>query len=979
MNRIHLEVLMRRSLPALALVAVAAAWSGCQPNGAYVDVRITTGAMPATPIVSIELDLTLAGNSTTTTLMEHDGRPIQFPTDALLQVVKGTGMLDIVAVGHDASGAAVLRGEAMTNVAGHSVAHADIVLSAIPTGPAPQLTILPAMGAFGKVAVGAASATTTFNITNSGTAPTTMLGVSISGANASDFMSMNDGCTGLMLAMGGGCTVGVQFKPAQAGLSMAQLTVSGGASATAPLGGEGIPPSAFASTPGAGEFGPVPFSGAHNYDDIPFTIMNTGAADSGTLFTSIEGNDAATFAIRGDGCGGKPLVGGASCMLTVRFTPGTRGAKVGTLVIKATPGGLLPVSLAGSGQAPALLTIAPLMTTLNNAVDINTTGSESANLTVANGGDLPAPATVSASDAVNFAITDGCNGAMLNPGSTCPMTVKLAPKSFGNRSTTLTVANGVSGMNAATVAGVGRDSVQLTVVTNGNGIGTVTAPAGVEGTGISCGAACTQHYYRTTANPMVTLSASYDASGVDVAWSAPCTGSTTSCAVTLSTATVVTVTFTKKTHTLTLTRSSAAGGATGTVSGTGLDCGGAGACSVVVNHGDTVALTAHPTAGFFSTWSGGGCGGGALTCTTAPITADTTVNASFSIANLIFTTSTTYTVDVLRVHDPLNQMDGTRGADQFCRDRAAAAGITGRTITSLLTTGTTLAAARLGSARGWVRIDGRPFGDDASTFFESNYHVLYPPRLDEFGKPIDSSYDSASGSGCVNWTSTKGPIPADYRNGGIPAGGGYGWEFAFGMPCNYQFHLYCMSTDYVATVTVTKVPGRIAFLSDGSFRPSVATGGLQGATNSADALCQSEANAAGYSGTFRAFIASANPSTSAQARMNQSGAVWVRPDGVQLVNAPTDLNAASLALMATIQVSPTLHYYGNEAVWTGANDSQSAGTAATTCTPSGGLSWTAPTGNNGIIGGAHFADGRLMSDYGNADCAQAFHLYCFQQ
>src|SRR4029078_2269886 len=96
----------------------------------------------------------------------------------------------------------------------------------------------------------------------------------------------------------------------------------------------------------------------------------------------------------------------------------------------------------------------------------------------------------------------------------------------------------------------------------------------------------------------------------------------------------VTVTFTKKTYVVTVTRSAEAAGSTGTVTGSGITCGST--CTVTVNAGATVSLTAAPSSGYyFSAWNGGGCSGGGLTCTTGAINANTTIDAKFTKPNVI--------------------------------------------------------------------------------------------------------------------------------------------------------------------------------------------------------------------------------------------------------------------------------------------------------------------------------------------------------
>jgi hypothetical protein len=692
----------------------------------------------------------------------------------------------------------------------------------------------------------------------------------------------------------------------------------------------------------------------------PFSLGADAAVDGGGSGGGSGGSNGG-----GSGTGGTTGAGGVIGAGGAGGLPGTGG--------RAGAGGAV-TGTGGAPATPASFTIAPPTSNLTTAVDVNSAGTQTATLIVTNVGGSSGTPTVVPTDANDFAVVNGCGGA-LAPGATCNVTVSLTPKNVGALSTTITVSPGPSGMNAAVVTGTGRDQLALTAVAAGNGTGTITAPAGVQGNGIACPGDCSESYYRTGVNPMVTLTAAYSAATTNVSWSAPCAGSTTSCTVTLTAAQSITVTFTKRTFTVTVTRSAEATGATGTVTGPGISCGAT--CAVTVDAGTMVTLTAVPAAGYyFSAWTGGGCSGGALGCTPSAVTANTTIDAKFTRANVIFATSTTYTVDQLAPNGGGNPQTG---ADNFCKTRAAAGSATllaGRTWTSLITLGTTGAAdagaARLGSKRGWVRPDGKPFGDLPAAFFDNNA-VYYPPALDENGALVTDGHgiQAASGDGCKGWTST---LLADYRSGGVPTAGGTGWHSAYGTPCVYQLHLYCTSIDYTATVPPPGYTGtpKIGFLSTNSFTPA-GTSGIA----AADAICAAEATAASLPGTFRALIATS--SATAASRFAASGP-WVRRDGVS-VGTFAQLSSAPPQLTAPIQVSAAGTYFGLIGPWTGAPDTVTVGTTASTCTPASGVSWTSPMDATikGSVGRDWNTDYNFFQDFASRECSSPGQLYCLQQ
>ena len=142
----------------------------------------------------------------------------------------------------------------------------------------------------------------------------------------------------------------------------------------------------------------------------------------------------------------------------------------------------------------------------------------------------------------------------------------------------------------------------LTVSRSGTGSGTVTSSPG----GINCGSDCGEDYLRTT---VVTLTASAaDGSGF-AGWSGSCSGSDSTCSVTMDQARSVTATFNLSVvyYQLTVTSS---GTGSGLVLGDGINCGSD--CSESYLAGTVVNLAASPTppsefVGFSGACSGSTC------------------------------------------------------------------------------------------------------------------------------------------------------------------------------------------------------------------------------------------------------------------------------------------------------------------------------------------------------------------------------------
>ena len=164
----------------------------------------------------------------------------------------------------------------------------------------------------------------------------------------------------------------------------------------------------------------------------------------------------------------------------------------------------------------------------------------------------------------------------------------------------------------------------LTVSKAGAGTGKVTSnPAGID-----CGATCT---FAFTQGSSVTLTAAPDAGSTFAGWSGACSGTATTCTVTLDAAKSVVATFNKVTVTTPTLTVSKAGAGTGKVTSSpaGIDCGAT--CSAPFTQGAAVTLTAAPDNGSaFAGWSGA-CSGTATSCT---VTLDSakTVTATFNQA-----------------------------------------------------------------------------------------------------------------------------------------------------------------------------------------------------------------------------------------------------------------------------------------------------------------------------------------------------------
>jgi uncharacterized repeat protein (TIGR02543 family) len=172
------------------------------------------------------------------------------------------------------------------------------------------------------------------------------------------------------------------------------------------------------------------------------------------------------------------------------------------------------------------------------------------------------------------------------------------------------------------------NSYALNVTKTGAGTGTVTSsPAGINC--VNGGGTCSANFNHGT---MVMLTATPAAGTTFTGWTGEnCTTGT--CMVTMTQARSVTANFVVTNYTLTIVPM---GNGMGSITGTGINCGnGNNTCSATVPYNTSIVLTATPASSSnFTGFAGGSCGGSPCTVT---VTANTTVNATFTLKQYLVT------------------------------------------------------------------------------------------------------------------------------------------------------------------------------------------------------------------------------------------------------------------------------------------------------------------------------------------------------
>ncbi len=168
----------------------------------------------------------------------------------------------------------------------------------------------------------------------------------------------------------------------------------------------------------------------------------------------------------------------------------------------------------------------------------------------------------------------------------------------------------------------------LSIAVSPSTAGKVTSAVG----GINCGS--DSSVCNVNLGGKVTLTATPSLGYSFKGWSGACTGTATTCTVSMTAAKSVTATFEVKTYPLTITKSANLGSVSSSPAGINCDT----ICSYNFEEGSNVTLTATAISGTFTGWSGG-CTGTAPTCT-VNMSAAKSVTANFSSGYLLSLSTT---------------------------------------------------------------------------------------------------------------------------------------------------------------------------------------------------------------------------------------------------------------------------------------------------------------------------------------------------
>jgi Abnormal spindle-like microcephaly-assoc'd, ASPM-SPD-2-Hydin/Divergent InlB B-repeat domain len=674
-------------------------------------------------------------------------------------------------------------------------------------------------------------------------------------------------------------------------------------------------------------------------------ISNAGEQASAALATAMGGQDPGAFVVTRDGCAGLVLAPAASCEVRLAFRPSDERQFGAELRLTAGAAGA-NVAMTGRGVDTAQLAISKAASSFQG-VELGQSASTS--LTISNlGTHATSPLSFDAAgDTGSFTVGGPCIGRSLAPGDSCPLQVTFSPQTLGAKALSLTILGSRFASVRTTFDGYGKRVVVLTVSEQGDG------NVAVSGSADTCSTQpCRLRFEIGGPAAKASLTATPGSRSLFAAWSGDCSGTAPSCDMTIDRDRSVVAKFVPAVI-LSINATSLAAGQGFVQTDSGDSCQAPCTLSRLVVRGRPVRLAAAPNTGSQFRWTGD-CGGSAAICDLAA-NADMTVGTAFNGANYVFVTSQTYRTDL-----------GLAGYDRVCNERARIAGLPGSYLAWLSTT-TTDAVDRFSSARGFIRVDGRPFADT----LQPGAPVYFPPALDEFGMAStawpysvmngsDGSGRLVSGENCSDWT-VSGAYPLRLGNARAGSQVWTGWGSS---SCQTSWAILCFGAGIDRPLQRERASGRVAFVSWNAL-PS------GGGVTAADSLCASEARAAGLPGSFKALLSA--DGASAAGRFDLRGPPWVRTDGVPIVEKAADLAGSNL--IAPLDVTATGAYVGWNTTWTGARTPGDPGTSASTCS-----SWTSTaTDVYAGWGAASSIDSQYWFGLNGVPCNGWYNVYCLQE
>jgi hypothetical protein len=310
------------------------------------------------------------------------------------------------------------------------------------------ITVSPASINFGNQATGTTSSATPVTVSNTGNSTVTFTSIAVTGTNGSSFHETNN--CGTSLTAGNSCTVNVTFSPATTGSFSAAVTLTDNATnnpQSISLSGTGVAPVTLSSSTLA--FGTVLVGASKTAPAVTLT-NNLNVALTG-ITVAVTGNGYSEV----NTCG-TSIAAGATCTITVKFTPKASGSSAGSVKITdSASNSPQTITLTGLGELP--VSVSPLTLAFGTEKVGSTTAAKT--VTVTNNQKTTLTITsiaLAGTDPGDYAISANTCGSTLAAAAKCTVSVTFKPKATGSRPANLEfTASATTSPQKVTLSGTG--------------------------------------------------------------------------------------------------------------------------------------------------------------------------------------------------------------------------------------------------------------------------------------------------------------------------------------------------------------------------------------------------------------------------------------------------------------------------------------------------------------------------------------------
>jgi MYXO-CTERM domain-containing protein len=373
------------------------------------------------------------------------------------------------------AGAASATLSLVTNAASSPNTVALSGTGAAPVVTAPVVSLSSATQSFGVVTTGLTSAAQTVTLTNAGNAA-----LSISAITLSNPVFTASHTCGTSLAVAASCVITTHFVPTVAGAASGTLSLfsnAGSSPNTVALSGTGTAQAVLAPAITLSPATGLNFNATVGTPTAAQTVTLTNTGNAVLTLTGITSSNAA-FTVTNT-CGTSVAVG-ASCTITVIFTPVASGQVQAGISIASNVSPSPPaIAMVGTGVAVGVPTA---LLHWNNAAPFSfgtsvAVGTRMAySFTLSNAGAAPATGVLlalSGPDLADFNLSGSClgvNGVTLLAGTGCQITVTFAPATAGAKSVSL----GLTAQGGAAPAAITLSATALASTSSAGSVGNLS-------------------------------------------------------------------------------------------------------------------------------------------------------------------------------------------------------------------------------------------------------------------------------------------------------------------------------------------------------------------------------------------------------------------------------------------------------------------------------------------------------------------------